>query len=67
MAFGLKLGRGGILAGVGISLGLGFLYYVLYSIATALGKQGVIAPWLAVWSINLVFGGAGTYLLVKRN
>ena len=67
VAFGLKLVRGGMLAGVGISLALGFLYYVFYSIATALGKHGVVTPWLAVWSINLIFGGAGAYLLAKRN
>ena len=66
-AFGLKIGRGGVLSGVGISMVLGFLYYVLYSASIAMGNEGVIAPWLAAWSGNIVFGVAGLYMLKRLN
>lgn len=65
VSFGLRLGRGGVLAGVGMSLILGFFYYVLYSLAGALGKQGYLPPWLAAWMGNLVFGATGLALLAK--
>lgn len=67
VAFGLKIGRGGMLAGVGISLILGFLYYVLYSVSVAMGKQGIISPWLAAWLGNIVFGIGGIFMLIRAN
>ncbi len=67
VAFGLKSGRGGMLAGVGISLVLSFLYYVFYSITGALGNQGYLAPWLAAWAANIVFGGIGLWFFFRLN
>jgi len=67
VAFGLKIGRGGMLAGVGTSLILGFLYYVLYSVSVAMGKQGLISPWLAAWLGNIIFGFGGIYMLIRAN
>jgi lipopolysaccharide export system permease protein len=63
VSFGLRLGRGGMLAGVGLSLALGFLYYIIYSLAGAFGKQGYLPPWLAAWAGNLIFGIAGLAML----
>ncbi len=65
VTFGLKAGRGGMLAGVGISLALGFLYYAFYSITGALGNQGYLAPWLAAWAANIVFGAIGLFLFLR--
>ncbi len=67
VTFGLRSGRGGVLAGVGISLVLSFLYYVFYSITGAMGNQGYLAPWLAAWAANLVFGGIGLALFLRLN
>lgn len=67
VSFGLRVGRGGMMAGVGISLALGFLYYVLYSMAGALGKQGYLFPWLAAWAGNIVFGIGGLVMLIRLN
>jgi lipopolysaccharide export system permease protein len=67
VTFGLKSGRGGLLAGVGISLVLSFLYYVFYSITGAMGNQGYLAPWLAAWSANIVFGTIGLWLFLRLN
>lgn len=67
VSFGLKSSRGGMLAGVGISLALSFLYYALYSITGALGNQGFLQPWLAAWAANIVFGAVGLVLLIRLN
>lgn len=67
VTFGLKSGRGGILAGVGISLVLSFLYYVFYAITGALGNQGYLTPWLAAWAANILFGGIGLGLFLRLN
>jgi len=67
VSFGLKGGRGGMLAGVGISLGLGFLYYALFSITGAMGNQGYLHPWLAAWAANIFFGGIGLIFLARLN
>ncbi len=65
VSFGLRGGRGGMLAGVGISLALGFLYYIIYSMAGAYGKEGPLYPWLAAWLANIVFGIGGVIMLSR--
>ncbi|MFH1037288.1 MAG: LptF/LptG family permease [PVC group bacterium] len=65
LTFGMRVGRGGILAGVGISLALSFLYYALYSITGALGNQGYLAPWLVAWAANIVFGAIGLFFFLR--
>jgi len=67
VSFGLRGGKGGMLAGVGISLMLGFLYFAIFSIAGAMGNQGYLQPWLAAWSANIIFGSVGMYFLVRLN
>ncbi len=67
VAFGLKTSRGGMLAGVGISLALGFLYYAIFSITGAMGNQGYLQPWLAAWSANIIFGLIGLFFLFRLN
>ncbi|MDP8213953.1 MAG: LptF/LptG family permease [Candidatus Euphemobacter frigidus] len=67
ISFGLKSVQGGMLAGVGISLALGFLYYALFSLTGALGNQGFLQPWLAAWAANIVFGLLGLFFLIRLN
>jgi len=67
VSFGIRVGRGNLMAGVGASLLLGFLYYVLYSLSVAFGKQGYLEPWLAAWLGNIVFGSVGAYMLYRLN
>jgi len=67
VSFGLKHSKGGMLAGVGISLLLGFLYFALYSITGAMGNQGYLQPWLAAWISNMIFGVVGLILLIRLN
>jgi lipopolysaccharide export LptBFGC system permease protein LptF len=55
LPFALRLGRGGALYGIGISIVLGFAYFAVFTFATNLGEAGALPPALAVWSPNLLF------------
>ena len=63
--FALKIHRGGILYGVGISLTLCLFYYACISLALALGKQRGFPPFLSAWSANIIFAGIGLSLLKR--
>jgi LPS export ABC transporter permease LptG len=67
VSFGLRGGKGGMLAGVGISLALGFLYFAFFSITGAMGNQGYLQPWLAAWLSNIIFGIIGLIFLFRLN
>ena len=64
--FALKTGRtGGFAAGVGISLAIGFTYWILLSVSAAFGHSGILPPLLAAWSPHFLFGGAGIVALMS--
>ena len=64
--FALKTSRtGGFAAGVGISLAVGFTYWILLSVARAFGHTGILPPLVAAWSPHLLFGGAGLVILLS--
>lgn len=64
MPFALKSGRhGGIAVGVGISIIIGFSYWVVFAINTSLGYNGIIPPLLAAWLTNFIFAGLGVLML----
>jgi lipopolysaccharide export system permease protein len=59
----LRLNRsGGTTRAVGLTVLCGFSYWVVYSIAMALGHNGMFSPVPAAWSTNLCFGTASLYL-----
>ncbi len=49
-------GRSGGGVGFGISVVFVFAYYVIMSLCRALGESGNLAPWIAGWGPNLMFG-----------
>jgi lipopolysaccharide export system permease protein len=57
--------RGGIMVGVGTSFAIVFLYYGILSLSLALGKGGILLPFVAAWLPNLLFGITGIYLIKK--
>ncbi len=67
MLLGVPLGvssrRGGKSAGFVFTILLVFVYYFLSSTGIALGHQSRLPAFLAVWTANIVFAGAGTFLL----
>lgn len=58
-------GKTAALMGVGISIIIGFLYYALMATFIALGKGGILPPFLSAHLANILFGSIGT-LLIKN-
>lgn len=55
----------GVARGVAISLGMGLLYWLVFSIGISLGHVEVFPPWLAAWASNLLFLAIGGYLFLN--
>jgi lipopolysaccharide export system permease protein len=53
---------GGIVASLGMSLALGFGYWIILSMGISLGHAGKAPPFLAAWAPNLFFFAVGVYL-----
>jgi len=65
LPFCFSIGRKGSLYGVGIAIVLAAIYFLTFSATTALGGAGVMPAFLAAWAPNILFAGAGTYLLLR--
>jgi lipopolysaccharide export system permease protein len=63
----LRVLRGGLALGFGISLTLGFAYYGCLRIGQALGYTGNLSPAIAAWLGNIVFGFVGGLLFWRMN
>ncbi len=64
--FALQKGRrSNIALGIGLSLGIGVVYFILQSLLTAFGNSGALPPLLAAWSTNLIFLMGGVWLLLS--
>lgn len=64
--FALITTRGGVLIGIGVSIAIGLLYYAAIAIAIAFGKAGLLPPFVAAWSGNIIFTAIGIWLLNRR-
>jgi LPS export ABC transporter permease LptG/LPS export ABC transporter permease LptF len=62
--FAVTIGRGGAMAGIAVGIGLALVYWVSISLFAALGGGGLIAPTLAAWAPNMLFGAGALYLLL---
>jgi lipopolysaccharide export system permease protein len=59
----LRLNRsGGTMQAISVTLFCGFAYWILYSLATGMGKSGQLPPVLAAWVTNCCFGVGSVYL-----
>lgn len=66
-SFGLTNNRSGAFIGFGVSILIIFIYYVLMSFFTALGKSGFIAPMLSAWAQNIIYAFVGFYIVKQIN
>jgi LPS export ABC transporter permease LptG/LPS export ABC transporter permease LptF len=62
--FAVTIGRSGAMAGIGIAIGIAIVYWTTISVFAAMGAGGVMAPALAAWAPNLLFGAGALYLLL---
>jgi LPS export ABC transporter permease LptG/LPS export ABC transporter permease LptF len=62
--FAVTIGRSGALFGIGAALVLAITYWTLLSVFAAVGAGGLIAPTLAAWAPNILFGAAAAYMVL---
>ena len=62
--FAVTTGRRGAMYGVGVGIVLALSYWVAISVFAALGSGGVVAPLVAAWAPNFLFGAGAAYLLL---
>lgn len=66
--FALRGGRSsGIALGIGLSLGIGFAYFVVNSALLSFGQTGVIQPFIAAWAANFIFALSALWLTLTIN
>lgn len=62
---GAAAGRRNVFVGVATSIFFAFAFFVVKEFSLATGAGGYLAPWLAAWLPNLVFGAAGALALQR--
>ena len=62
--FAVTMGPRGALYGIGVGIALACGYWIVMSVFGAIGSAGMLAPILAAWAPNLLFGASATYLLL---
>jgi LPS export ABC transporter permease LptG len=62
--FAVTTGKHGAMFGIGAGLILAILYWTAISVFGAIGAGGLMAPALAAWAPNIIFGCAALYLLL---
>lgn len=63
---GLRPQRSSSSIGLGISILLIFIYYVILFVSASMGEAGVIFPMLAAWIPNIIVGGIGLWLIWRQ-
>jgi LPS export ABC transporter permease LptG/LPS export ABC transporter permease LptF len=62
--FAVTIGRSGAMAGIGVAIALAIVYWVAISVFGAFGTGGALAPLVAAWAPNVLFGTAAIYMLL---
>jgi LPS export ABC transporter permease LptG/LPS export ABC transporter permease LptF len=62
--FAVMTGRRGALYGIGVGIVFAIVYWTASNVFGAVGAAGLLAPALAAWAPNLLFGAAAAYLLL---
>ena len=62
--FAVTMGPRGALYGVGVGIAIACSYWIILSVFGAIGSAGLLAPMLAAWAPNLLFGASAAYLLL---
>ncbi|MBI1922026.1 MAG: LPS export ABC transporter permease LptG [Geobacter sp.] len=66
--FVLRSGRtSGIAVGIGLSLAIGFAYFVTNAMLVSLGQVSALPPLIAAWSANLIFTMIASWLTLTIN
>lgn len=61
--FAMRGGRSsGIALGIGLSLGIGFAYFIINAVLISFGQTGVLSPLVSAWSANFIFALSAIWL-----
>ncbi|WP_158748444.1 LptF/LptG family permease [Acidobacterium sp. S8] len=63
--FALSMGRRGSLTGIAIAIGMAIAYLFVDGMFEAMGNVNMLPAFLAAWSPDVLFGLAGSYLLLR--
>ncbi|ETR65134.1 MAG: YjgP/YjgQ permease [Candidatus Magnetoglobus multicellularis str. Araruama] len=63
---GIKPTRGSSAVGIGLSLLIVVIYYIISAATQWLGSYNIINPWFAAWLPNITTGSLGLFLLFKK-
>ncbi len=64
--FALQRGRNSNIAlGIGLSLGIGVVYFIIQSLVTAFGYSNTLPPMVSAWTANFIFLLLGVWLLLN--
>ncbi|HLV01377.1 MAG TPA: LptF/LptG family permease, partial [Acidobacteriota bacterium] len=61
--FSLTMGRKGALYGIAAGVLIGIIYWGAFGVFDVLGSSGLLAPSLAAWGPNILFGTGAVLLL----
>ena len=62
--FAVTTGRRGALYGIGVGIVVAIVYWITMSVFAAVGAGGWIAPTLAAWAPNILFGAVALYMVL---
>jgi len=63
--FAVSMGKRGGLVGIAAAIGVAIAYWIVAGVFSSMGNIATLPPLLAAWSPDLLFGIAGTYLLLR--
>jgi lipopolysaccharide export system permease protein len=62
LTLAVRFGRRGRAIGAAMAIVAFFVYFLLWSALTALGRNGIMDPFFAAWLPNIIMGGLGAFL-----
>lgn len=66
--FSLRSGRSsGVALGIGLSIGIGFAYFVINAILISLGGTGILPPLVAAWAANFIFALSAIWMTLTMH
>jgi LPS export ABC transporter permease LptF/LPS export ABC transporter permease LptG len=63
--FSFTMGAKGAITGIALSIGIAIVYWSTSSLFEAMGNLSQLPPAMAAWSPDILFGLAGTYMLLR--
>jgi lipopolysaccharide export system permease protein len=66
--FSLRGGRSsGIAVGIGLSIGIGFAYFIINAILISFGETGILPPMVSAWAANFIFALSAIWLTLTMH